>query len=157
VDVEGGAKSGVGFTHYTPDYLESLGKAPGEGKLDRRGRGFAVSAFRDIGGEKTVYNDRVNISISWVRQAVATFDLGQEALGHEEALLFNRCREHHIVPQGHLPARLAFGRLVNEAGGARRPRWKLSDLCTNAKDECPRKRTKTELHAIRLCSPPPST
>jgi hypothetical protein len=42
----------------------------------------------------------MNFSISGVRQAVATFDLGQEALRHEESLLLNRCRKHHIVPHG---------------------------------------------------------
>jgi hypothetical protein len=63
----------------------------------------------------------MNFSVCGVRQAVASFDLGQEALRHEKALLFNRCREHHIVPQRQLPARLAFGRQVTGSGDARRP------------------------------------
>jgi hypothetical protein len=55
-----------------------------------------------------------------MRQAVAAFDLGQETLGHEEALLFNGGRKHHIVPQRESPARLACGRQVVGAGDARR-------------------------------------
>ena len=35
VDVQGGAKSSVGLTHYSPDDLQSFGEAPGKGKLDR--------------------------------------------------------------------------------------------------------------------------
>jgi hypothetical protein len=35
-----------------------------------------------------------------MRQAVATFDFGQETLGHEDALLFKGGRKHHIVPLG---------------------------------------------------------
>jgi hypothetical protein len=42
----------------------------------------------------------VNLSVSRMRQAVAAFDLVQEALGHEESLLFNGCWKHHIVPLG---------------------------------------------------------
>jgi hypothetical protein len=122
VDVEGSTKSGVSLAYYSPNNVEGLGEGSREGKLERGGSGFAVSGFRDVGSEKTVYNDGVNVSISGVRQAVATFDLEQEALGHEEALLFNRCRKHHIVPQRHSPARLAFGRHVKKAGRRQTPR-----------------------------------
>jgi hypothetical protein len=40
-----------------------------------------------------------------MRQAVAAFDLGEEAPGHEEALLFkDGGRKHHIFPQLVSPA-----------------------------------------------------
>jgi hypothetical protein len=79
-----------------------------------------VSCLREIGGKKAFDDDRMNFTISRVRQAVATFDLGQEALRHKEALLFKRCWKHHIFPQRDLPARLACGRQVNGSGDARR-------------------------------------
>jgi hypothetical protein len=41
----------------------------------------------------------VDFSLSGVRQAVATLDLEEEALRHEDALLFNGGRKHHIYPQ----------------------------------------------------------
>jgi hypothetical protein len=51
---------------------------------------------------------------------VATFNLGQEALGHEEALLFNGGRKHHIVPLGNR-RRLAYGRQVMWGGRRQTP------------------------------------
>src|SRR5688572_5948233 len=53
-------------------------------------------------------------------QAVAAFDLGKEALGHEEALLFKGGRKHHIYPQLVSPVRLAHDRQVMGWGDARR-------------------------------------
>jgi hypothetical protein len=55
-----------------------------------------------------------------MRQAVAAFDLGKDALGHEEALLFKGGRKHHIYPQLVSPVRLANDRQVVGRGGARR-------------------------------------
>jgi hypothetical protein len=71
------------------------------------------------------------------RQTVAAFDLGQEALGHEEALLFNGGRKHHIIPQLESPPPGAR-RQVKWAGGARRLATAArGDMCTNAKDREP--------------------
>jgi len=61
---------------------------------------LAVSRLREVGSKKAIDDDRMNFSVCRMGQAVATFDLGQEALRHEKALLFNRCRKHHIVPHG---------------------------------------------------------
>jgi hypothetical protein len=47
-------------------------------------------------------------------QAVATFDLGEEPLSHEEALLFKGGRKHHIYPQLVTPGRLANDRRVGK-------------------------------------------
>jgi hypothetical protein len=40
----------------------------------------------------------MDFALSGMGQTVAAFNLGQEALGHEEALLFNGGRKHHIIP-----------------------------------------------------------
>jgi hypothetical protein len=58
-------------------------------------------------------------------QAVAAFDLGEEALSHEEALLFKGGRKHHIFPQLVLPSRLAHDRRVRNEGSARPPHTDL--------------------------------
>jgi len=78
----------------------------------------------------------VDFSLCGMGQAVAAFNLGQEALGHEESLLLKGgVRKHHIVPQRELPARLACGRQVNGSGDARRPTSAIdSCMSTNAKD-----------------------
>jgi hypothetical protein len=47
-------------------------------------------------------------------QAVASFDLGEEPLSHEEALLFKGGRKHHIFPQLVLPSRLAHDRRLEK-------------------------------------------
>src|ERR671912_168383 len=125
VDVQRGTKSGVGLGHYSPYNIQGFGQSSRESKLERGRRGLTIPGLREVGGQKTFDDYGVNFSISGMGQAVATFDLGQEALGHEEALLFNRSWKHHIVPQRDSPARLACGRQVNGAGDARRP-WEVS-------------------------------
>jgi hypothetical protein len=45
-----------------------------------------------------------------VWQTVAAFDLGEETLSDQEALLFQGGSEHHIGPQLEVPAWLARGR-----------------------------------------------
>ena len=58
-----------------------------------------------------------------VWQAVAAFDLGKEALGDEEALLFKGGRKHHIGPQDDGPASWRGRRKERRAApDARKPR-----------------------------------
>jgi hypothetical protein len=135
MDVERRPKSGIGLGHYLPKEIQGLGQTPGKGELERGRRGLTIPGLGEVGGKKTVDDDGVNFSISRMGQAVATFDSGQEALGHEEALLFKGGRKHHIVPQRELPARLACGRQVTGAGDARRPETADRGITsTNAKD-----------------------
>jgi len=89
VYVERCPASGRRFGHYPPHELQCLGQAGGEGVLEREWRGLPISGLREIGGQETVDNNRGNLALVRVGQAVAAFDLEQEALGHEEALLFN--------------------------------------------------------------------
>ena len=100
MDVQGSAKSGVGLFHYPPQEIQGLGQTPGEGELERGRRGLTIPGLGEVGGEETVDDDGVDLSIGGMRQAVATFNFGQEALSHEEALLFKGGRKHHIVPLG---------------------------------------------------------
>ena len=60
-----------------------------EGVLERlRGR-FAFPCFGEIDGEETIHDDGVKLALYRVRKSVTAFDLGEEASGDEETLLFN--------------------------------------------------------------------
>ena len=79
-----------------------------------------------------------------VRKTVAAFDLGEEALGDEEPLLFNGGREHHIIPQDDGPAELApAGDGKEGAPDTRTPRTR-GDVLPLRRAGKARKRTKTE-------------
>jgi hypothetical protein len=148
VDVQRGTKPGVSLGHYPPYQIQGLRQGGREGELERGGRGFTIPGLGKVGSQKAVDDSGVNFSVHGAGQAVATFDLGQEAPGHEEALLFNRCWKHHIVPQRDSPAYLACGRQVNEAGDARRPDDDVP--CEPMpKTESRRKRRKTESRSSR--------
>jgi hypothetical protein len=100
MNVESGAKAAIGFADDPAQKVYCLGQAGSKGKLEgQRGR-FTISGFGQIGDEKAFDDDRMNFSINWVREAVAAFNLRQEALGHEETLLFEGGWKHHIVPHG---------------------------------------------------------
>src|SRR4026209_3002239 len=79
-------------------------------------------------------------------QAVAAFDLGEEALSHEEALLFKEGGlKHHIFPQLASPVRLAHDRQGMGAGDARRLKERPGTACEPMpKSDKGRKRIKTE-------------
>jgi hypothetical protein len=68
-----------------------------------------------------------------VGQAVATFDLGQETLRHEKALLFNGCRKHHIVPHLESPALARDGKWNGRAAPVASTATR-GNMSTNAKD-----------------------
>jgi hypothetical protein len=100
MDVQGSPKSGVGLFHYPLQEIQGLSQTPGEGELERGRRGLTIPGLGEVGSQETLDYDGVDLSIGGMRQAVATFNFGQEAPGHEEALLFKGDRKHHIVPLG---------------------------------------------------------
>jgi hypothetical protein len=110
VDVEGGAAPIGRFAHDVAEEVQCLGEGPGKGVFQRAWGGLAFACFREIGGEKTIGDDGEKVAVIRGRQTVTAFDFGQETLGHEQALLFQVGRKHHILPLLVVPACLAPGR-----------------------------------------------
>ena len=135
VHVQGCPAPAGGFAHYLPHEIQRFTQTRGERVLECEWRGLSVSGLWEIGGKESVDDNGVDFSLCGMRQAVAAFDLGKEALSHKEALLFNRGRKHHIYPQLASPARLAHDRQVIGAGDARRlESRRYGGTCTNARD-----------------------
>jgi hypothetical protein len=112
VDVQRGPRTARGFRHYLAHEIQCLTEAAGKGVLQGEWRRLAVPGLGEIGGKESVDYDGGDLSLSGTGQAVAAFDLGEEPLGHEEALLFKGGRKHHIYPQLVSPVRLAHDRQV---------------------------------------------
>jgi hypothetical protein len=134
MNVNGGPRAAGGFGHYPPQEIQRFTQAGGKSVLEREWRRLPISGLREIGGQETVDNYRVNFAFGGVRQSVAAFDSGEEALGHEEALLVYGGRKHHIIPHFESPTPGAR-RQVEWAGGARRLAAAVSrNMSTNAKE-----------------------
>jgi len=143
VHVQRGPTAAGGLTHYLSHQIECLTQASGEGVLECEWRRFPFTGLREIGGKKSLDDDGGNFSAYRMGQTVATFDLGEEALSHEEALLFKGGRKHHIYPQLVSPAclaqRPANGRLGSpETQGYILPMRKLGRQRKRRKTESPR-------------------
>jgi hypothetical protein len=134
MNVNGGATSGGGFGHYPPQEIQCFAQAGGESVLERERRRLPIPGLREIGGQKTIDDYMVNFAFGRVRQSMAAFNSGEEALGQEEALLVYGGRKHHIIPHFESPAPGAR-RQVEWAGGASRLATAASgNMSTNAKD-----------------------
>src|SRR3712207_6142822 len=99
MDVQRGTRSAVALAHDAPNHVQGLCQSRRKSEFQSGRRRLAIPGLREVDDKKAIDNDRVYFSVCGVWQAVATFDFRQETLRHEEALLFNRCWKHHIVPQ----------------------------------------------------------
>jgi hypothetical protein len=134
MNVNRGATTGGGLSHYPPQEVQGFCEAGGKAELEGERRRFPVSGLREIGGKESVDNDGMDFALLRVGEAVAAFYSTEETLGHEEALLIYGGRKHHIIPQFESPAPGAR-RQVRWAGGARRLATANSgNMFTNAKD-----------------------
>ena len=154
VNVQRRAASVRRFADDVAQQIERFGEGRGEGELECLGSRLTFACLRQIGGEKTIDDDGVKLSVVGVRQSVAAFDFGEEALCDEQALVFKGGRKHHIGPQLAMraalaPAGVGRGRRVPDARGRANRR-----RCTNASLRLHAKEKKDRTIAFRLrCRP----
>src|SRR5262245_23112404 len=128
VNVERGALAVGCLAHYLLQQSQRVLEAGGEGVLERERRRFALPGLREIGGEKAIGDDGVNVSFSGMGQAVTTLDLGEEALCDQQALLLKGGSKHHISPRLREPATAGAAGWWLAVGRRQRPeraaRWR---------------------------------
>ena len=88
MDVERGPAPVAWLLDDVSQQPQRIGEAGGEGVLERERRGLPLNGPGQIGGQETFDDDGWNLSLTRVGQAVTAFDLGEEALRDEHALLF---------------------------------------------------------------------